>query len=81
VHVQIQDRESKAKFVFGEEKIILLFKKVRGKKPHTNKEANEISLFLKEYHEKIIEKWNKVLVYHQKVNCEVVKQKIRQKKI
>jgi hypothetical protein len=80
VHVQIQEREAKVELLFDDENIILLFKKVKGKEPITEKEAKEISVFLKAYHEKIIEKWNKVFVYHQKVNCEIVKEKVKRHK-
>jgi Domain of unknown function (DUF4160) len=82
VHVQVQDRESKAEFYFDENNgVVLLFKKVKGKEPLTEVETKEVAVFLKEYHLKIIEKWNKVFVFHQKVDCEIVHAKLEKKKL
>ncbi len=80
VHVQIQDRETKVEFYFDEKnELILVFKKVKGIAALTKSEANEIAIFLKMYHLKIIEKWNKVFIYHQKVDCEKIANKIKKK--
>lgn len=79
VHVQIQDREIKVEFVFSEDELILIFKKVKNKTPLTEAEAKEVSVFLKQYHKQIIDKWNKMFVYHQQVNCEVINVKLKKK--
>jgi Domain of unknown function (DUF4160) len=42
VHVQIEQRESKAEFLFLEKDIKILFKKIKGKQPLTLAEAKEI---------------------------------------
>jgi hypothetical protein len=78
--VQIQEREMKVEFLIEQEAVTLLFKKVKGKEPLTEKEAKEVSVFLKVYHKQIIDKWNKVFIYNQKVENEVIKEKIRIRK-
>ncbi len=80
VHIQYQNRESKAEFIFDDNSVILIFKKLKGKEPLNESEAKEVAVFLKEYHLKIIEKWNKVFVYQQKVECEVINTKLRKRK-
>jgi len=65
---------------FAENDVILLFKKVKGKIPLTQAEAKEVSVFLKEYHQKLIDKWKKVFVYHQQAGCEVISIKLKRKK-
>lgn len=80
VHVQLQERESKVEFVFVNEDVILLFKLVKGKNPLTESEAKEVSVFLKSYHKAVIDKWNKVFVYHQKVDCEIISVKLKRRK-
>lgn len=80
VHVQIQEREMKVEFVLQGNTVTLLFKKVKQKEPLTQKEAKEVSVFLKVYYKQIIDKWNKVFIYHQKVENEVIKEKIRKSK-
>ncbi len=42
----------KVEFVLEQNEVKLLFKKVKGKDPLTQKEANEVSVFLKAYHKK-----------------------------
>jgi hypothetical protein len=81
VHVQIQEREVKVEFTFEENVLSLLFKNVKGKEPLTNSEAKEVSVFLKIYYKEIIDKWNKVFIYHQKVEFEIIKEKLKRKKI
>ena len=49
----------KVEFILEENSVTLLFKKVKGKEPLTEKEAREVALFLKTYHKQIIEKWTK----------------------
>ena len=80
VHVQIEERESKAEFLFLDKEIKILFKKVKGKEPLTLSEAKEIALFLKKYADEIIEKWNKVFILNQKVDCKKVKIKLKRMK-
>ena len=80
VHVQIQEREMKVEFIIEQGVVSLLYKKVKGKEPLTEKEAKEVSVFLKAYHKQIIDKWNKVFIYHQKVENEVIKEKVRIRK-
>lgn len=79
VHVQIQDREIKVEFQNSEDSLTLIFKKVKGKKPLTHAEAKEVSVFLKSYYEKIIEKWQTVFIYQKNVKCEIIKKKIIRK--
>lgn len=76
VHIQIQQREMKVEFLLDQNEITLVFKKVKQKEPLTKKEAKEVSVFLKVYHKQIIDKWNEVFIYHQKVENEVIKEKI-----
>jgi hypothetical protein len=80
VHVQIEERESKAEFLFLEKEIKILFKKVKGKEPLTLSEAKEIAVFLKKYADEVIEKWNKVFILNQKVDCKKVKTKLKRMK-
>jgi hypothetical protein len=80
VHVQIDERESKAEFLFLEDDVKIIFKKVKSKTPLTLAEAKEISVFLKSNAKEIIEKWNKVFILHQKVDCKKVKTKIKRRK-
>jgi hypothetical protein len=47
VHLQIEQRESKAEFLFLEDDIKIIFKKVKGKLPLTLVEAKEIAVFLR----------------------------------
>jgi Domain of unknown function (DUF4160) len=79
VHVQKQEREIKAEFFFSEDGVILVFRKVKGKEPLTEQECREVSVFLKAYNKQIVDKWNKVFVYHQKVSCQVINKKIKKK--
>lgn len=72
VHIQTAEREIKAEFQITEENVTLIFKKVKGKKPLTESEAHEVAVFLKAYHKEIINKWQMVFIYHQKVKCEVI---------
>jgi hypothetical protein len=80
VNVQIEERESKAEFLFLEKEIKILFKKVKGKEPLTLSEAKEIAVFLKKYADEVIEKWNKVFILNQKVDCKKVKIKLKRMK-
>ncbi|MEO7530276.1 MAG: DUF4160 domain-containing protein [Sediminibacterium sp.] len=80
VHVQIDERETKAELLFLEKEIKLVFKKVKGKEPLTLAEAREIAVFLKKYAGEIIEKWNKVFILNQQVDCEKIKVKLKRKK-
>jgi hypothetical protein len=80
VHVQIKERESKAEFLFLEQEVKILFKRVKGKEPLTLAEAREISVFLKSNSNEVIEKWNKVFILNQKVTCKKVKTKIKRMK-
>ena len=79
VHIQRQDKEIKAEFIFSDNEVILVFKKVKGKEPLTMAECHEVSVFLKAYYKQIVEKWNKVFVYHQKVSCQVISKKLRKR--
>ena len=76
VHMQIQQREMKVEFRISEESVTLLFKKVKGKKPLTEAEANEVAVFLKVYYKKVVTKWEMVFIYHQKVKCDVISKKL-----
>lgn len=77
VNVKKQEREMKAEFILEENSVTLLFKKVKGKEPMTEK---EVALFLKTCQKQIIEKWNKVFIYHQKVEFEEIKTRIKKNK-
>jgi hypothetical protein len=77
VHVQIEERESKAEFLFLEDELKIIFKKVKNKDPLTLAEAREVSVFLKSNAKEVIEKWNKVFILNQKVDCKKVKTKIK----
>jgi hypothetical protein len=79
VHVQVQGREMKVEFMIAEDEVTLLFKKVRGRKPLSEEEAKEVSLFLKSYYKQIISKWETVFIYHKKVSCEVINKKLGRK--
>lgn len=76
VHVQIQDREIKVEFQFSGGSLTLLYKKVKGKPSLTEAEAKEVSFFLKSYYKKIIDKWQTVFIYHQKIKCEVINKRL-----
>jgi hypothetical protein len=79
VHVQIQDGEMKVEFLFEAEELTLLFKRIKGKPPLTSMEAKEVAIFLKAYYTEIIEKWNKVFIYQQRVASESIIKRIRRK--
>jgi hypothetical protein len=79
VHVEYQGKEVKVEFVIQSELVILLFKKVRGKNPLTETEAKEVSVFLKSFHKKIVQKWEQVFIYHQPVKCEVLLKRLKRK--
>lgn len=79
VHVQIQDREMKVEFLFEDDALTLLFKKIKGKDPLTSNEAKEVAIFLKSYYTEIIDKWNKVFIYHQRVESESIRRRIHKK--
>lgn len=70
----------KVEFIFEAEGITLLFKKIKGKLPLTSVEAREVAIFLKVYAEEIIEKWNKVFIYQQRVESESITKRLRRKK-
>jgi hypothetical protein len=72
----------KVEFRISEDSVTLLFKKVKGKLPLTETEANEVAIFLKAYYKQVIIKWETVFIYHKKVKCDVCyKQKAEQKSI
>ena len=77
MHVQIDERESKAEFLFLENELKILFKKVMGKGALSLAKAKEIAVFLKRNANKIIEKRNKVFILNQKVDCEKIRVKIK----
>jgi hypothetical protein len=79
VHIQIQEREIKAEFQISGDNVTLLFKKVKGKKPLTITEANEVAVFLKTYYKKIIDKWEMVFIYHKNVKCDIINKKLNRK--
>jgi hypothetical protein len=80
VHVQVgREQECKVDFLVHENDLILLFRKVKGKRPLSQTQVNEVSVFLKAYKVKIIEKWQKVFIYQQDVTCEVIRLKLKRK--
>jgi hypothetical protein len=79
VHVQVQQREMKVEFRISEDSVTLLFKKVKGKLPLTETEANEVAVFLKAYNKQVVTKWETVFIYHKKVKCDVISKKLNQK--
>jgi len=46
VHIQIQDRETKAEFDISGDNVILIFKRVHGRKPLMESEAKKVAIFL-----------------------------------
>lgn len=44
----------------------MIFKKIKGKLPLTEAEVNEVAVFLKSFHKKIIDKWQTVFIYQKK---------------
>jgi hypothetical protein len=72
-------REMKVEFRISEDGVTLLFKKVKGKVPLTEAEANEVAVFLKAYFKQVITKWETVFIYHQKVKCDVIKKRVNRK--
>jgi hypothetical protein len=79
VHVEYQGREVKAEFLIQNDLVLLIFKRIRGRKPLTEKEARDISVFLKSYHKQIIQKWEEVFIYHKRVKFEVVSKRLKTK--
>ncbi|MEK7225096.1 MAG: DUF4160 domain-containing protein, partial [Bacteroidota bacterium] len=79
VHVQIQEREMKVEFRISEDNVTLLFKKVRGRNPLTETEANEVAVFLKKYYKQVVTKWEMVFIYHKKVKCDVIAKRMNRK--
>ena len=79
VHVQIQDREIKVEFLISGDSLTLIFKKIKGKLPLTEAEANEVAVFLKSYYKKIIDKWQTVFIYQKKVKCEIIRNRMSRK--
>ena len=79
VHVQLQQRAAKAEFKISGENVTLIFKKVKGKQPLTEAEANNVAVFLKAYHKQIIVKWETVFIYHKKVKCEIIVKNLNRK--
>lgn len=78
VHAKKGELESKATFyiengIITEVKII----NVRGRKPLTNKELNDFEIFLKNYSERIIEKWITYFVYHKEIEFERITKKLK----
>ncbi|MBS1657132.1 MAG: DUF4160 domain-containing protein [Chitinophagales bacterium] len=79
VHVQRHEREMKVEFSISEDRVTLFFKKIRGKEPLTETEANEVAVFLKKYHKEIIWKWEQFFIFRKKVSSETIRQKLRRK--
>jgi len=79
VHVQLQQREIKVEFLIAGDDVTLIFKKIKGKLPLTEAEANEVAVFLKAYYKQIIEKWETVFIFHKSVKREVIRKKINRK--
>ena len=67
VHVLLQERETKVEFLIAGDDVTLVFKRIRGKVPLTEAEANEVAVFLKAYYKQIIEKWQTVFIFHKSV--------------
>jgi hypothetical protein len=79
VHVQVGRAESKVDFLIEGNNVILIFKKVKGKKPVTLGQAREVGVFLKAYQAKIIEKWERVFIRKESINCEIIRSKVKRK--
>ncbi len=79
VHVQVGQVESKVDFIVNGNNVILVFKKVRGKKPIAHAQAREVGVFLKAYQKEIIEKWQQVFIRNQAVKFEIIRLKLRRK--
>jgi hypothetical protein len=79
VHVKLQQRETKVEFLIAGDDVTLVFRKIKGKTPLTEAEANEVAVFLKAYDKQIIEKWQTVFIFHKSVKCEVIRKKLRKK--
>ena len=77
VHVQIGTAESKVEFIVRGKDVILIFKRVRGKRPITLAQAREVGIFLKNYRERIIDRWQQVFIRNEAVACEVIRTKLK----
>ena len=79
VHVQVGQSETKVDFLVNGNNVILIFRKVRGKKSITEAQAREVSVFLKAYQREIIDKWQRVFIRNESVKCEVIRLKLKRK--
>ncbi len=73
IHVSKGERESKCELLYEGGVLNLKWKKVKGKKPLLNSEKKSAEEFTHQYHFGIVNKWNQVFVFNQKVACEKIK--------
>jgi hypothetical protein len=79
IHVHVTNAGRESKFELKYENGILeeiTEKVVKGREELMKKEKEQAKLFIKEYHEGIIEKWKKFFVQKEKVICEIINKKI-----
>lgn len=78
VHGKHNDSESKAEFYIVNGKVIeIKIKPVKGLKPLTGSKLNNFEVFLKEYSDRIIQKWIDYFVFHKNIEFEKIKSKIK----
>jgi len=72
VHVNKGENESKCELIFENGILELQWRKVKGKKELSGKEKLEAGIFIEKYNTEILEKWQKVFILHQRVECEKI---------
>ena len=77
VHAKYGEYESRAEFYIVNGKIVeIRIELIKGKKPLTGKKLKDFKIFLKQYGDKIVQKWFEYFVLHKDVKFEKISTKI-----
>ena len=78
VHGKHQGKESKAKLIIGQGKIIeIIIESVKGREPLPPKILKDFKDFVNVYADKIVQKWIDYFVLHKEILCENIERKVK----
>lgn len=77
VHARYAEYESKFELLYDEGSLEIKVRKVRGHKPLRAAQRKEAEHFIKIFDRSIVEKWNRIMVYHLPVDFERITRKLK----
>lgn len=80
IHVHVSFAEYESKFELEIENGILkdiYIKKVKGRESLLKTQEDKAIIFIKNYHEQIVDKWIQFFIQNKKVRCEMINKKIK----